>query len=229
MTESTPRPGLQVVTTADADDLAQASADFILNRMNEVLAQQPGFTLALSGGRTPWGMLDALVSRDVPWDRVSLFQVDERIVPLGDPDRNLTQLTSHLPSEARIDPMPVELDDLEAAAASYAARIPQVFDLIHLGLGPDGHTASLVPYDPILEVTDRAVAITTTEYQGHRRMTLTYPELDRAAQIMWLVRRESSPEAVAKLLEGDTSIPGGRVANPNMVLFTDRATKEQAS
>ena len=229
MTESTPRAGLRVVTTADAASLAEASADFVVGRINEVLAQQGGFTLALSGGTTPWGMLDAISAHDLQWERIRVFQVDERIAPLDNPDRNLNQITAHLPQSAHVDPMPVELDDLDAAAASYAARIPKIFDLIHLGLGPDGHTASLVPDDPVLDVTDRDVAITTTAYQGHRRMTLTYPELDRAAQIMWLVRGDRAADALAKLLAGDTSIPGGRVSNPNQVLFTDRATKDEAS
>ena len=215
------RPNLRVVDVGDDKSLGEASASFVIERINEVLAHQALFTLALSGGTTPWAMLDVLRTGDVPWDRIAIFQVDERIAPAGDPSRNITQIAEHLPASAHIDQMPVELANLDAAAASYAARIPGTFDLIHLGLGPDGHTASLVPNDPVLDVTDRDVAVTTNEYQGHRRMTLTFPVLDRAAAVMWLVRRDRAPDALKKLRAGDASIPGGRVSCPNQVLFTD--------
>src|SRR5262249_13701926 len=137
------------------------------------------FALAVSGGHTPWLMLRALAGEDVPWSALDVFQVDERVAPDGDPDRNLTHLRESLLDKARIHAMPVEAGDLEAAAAEYARALPQAFDLVHLGLGPDGHTASLVPGDPVLGVADRDVAL-TGPYQGRRRMTLTYPVLDRA-------------------------------------------------
>ncbi len=221
MPDSVERPNLRVVDVGDDTSLAQASASFVVERINDVLAHHALFNLALSGGTTPWAMLDVLRTSDVPWDRVAIFQVDERIAPAGDPSRNITQMAEHLPASAHVDPMPVELADLEAAAASYAARIPRTFDLIHLGLGPDGHTASLVPGDPVLDVTDRDVAVTTNEYQGHRRMTLTFPVLDRASAVMWLVRGDRAADALQRLRAGDTSIPGGRVSCRNQVLFTD--------
>src|SRR5262249_30344293 len=144
------------------------------------------FAFAVSGGRTPWAMFSDLADEDVPWDAIDLYQVDERIAPLGDPDRNLTQLEASLPGRPAIHPMPVEDTDPDAAAARYAAELPGRFDLVHIGLGPDGHTASLVPGDPVLDVTDRAVAL-TAEYNGRRRMTLTYAALARADEVMWLV------------------------------------------
>ena len=138
--------------------------------------------------------------------------MDERIAPDGDPDRNLTQLVTSLPDPAleRVRPMQVTRRDPELAAGLYAAELPDPLDLVHLGLGPDGHTASLVPGDPVLEVADRRVA-TTGEYQGRRRMTLTYPALNAARRILWLVTGADKVEALAKLRAGDRSIPAGRV------------------
>jgi 6-phosphogluconolactonase len=165
----------------------------------------------VSGGKTPWAMFAELVHHDLPWAAVQIFQVDERVAPDGDPDRNLSHLRQALgPAPADVVAMPVTDADLDAAAAAYAARLPDRFDLVHLGLGPDGHTASLVPGDPGLEVTDRLVAVTGV-YQGHRRMTLTYTALARADQLLWLVSGEDKREALRKLLAGDRSIPAGRV------------------
>jgi len=167
-------------------------------------------------------MFELLGERELDWERIEVFQVDERIAPDGDPDRNLTHLEASLPAAAggAIRPMPVGADDLEAAASRYAAALPAALDLVHLGLGPDGHTASLVPGDPVLEVSDRPVAV-TGEYQGRRRMTLTYPALDAARQILWLVTGADKREALAKLRAGDRSIPAGRVASERAILLAD--------
>jgi 6-phosphogluconolactonase len=113
--------------------------------------------------------------------------------------------------------------DLEAAADEYERQLPDRLDIVHLGLGPDGHTASLVPGDPVLEVSDRRVALTGGPYQGHRRMTLTYPALNAARRIFWLVTGADKREALRKLLEGDTSIPAARVENDEVTLLADRA------
>lgn len=166
----------------------------------------------------------ALAEEDIPWDRVNVFQVDERVAPPGHPDRNLTALLSELPSGARQDlhPMPVEDDDLEAAADRYAALLPPRLDLVHLGIGEDGHTASLVPGDPVLDVRDRLVAV-TGEYQGRRRMTMTYPALDAAREVVWLVTGESKRDPLAKLLARDESIPAARVAAPDQLVIADTA------
>jgi 6-phosphogluconolactonase len=182
------------------------------------------FSLAVSGGKTPRPMFEKLGGTDVDWERVEIFQVDERVAPDGDPDRNLTMLWEALPNAAvaRLRPMPVVQDDLDAAAASYEAMLPESLDLVHLGLGPDGHTASLVPGDPVLEVTDRRVALTGGEYQGRRRMTLTYPALAAARAVFWLEAGEEKRDAVAKLLAGDPSIPAGRVEAADAVMLADR-------
>jgi 6-phosphogluconolactonase len=187
--------------------------------------QRGRFALAISGGKTPWPMFKLLGEMGLDWDRVDLFQVDERVAPDGDPDRNLTQISANLPGEAvaRLRPMPVTEQDLDAAAVRYEALMPKPLDLVHLGIGPDGHTASLVPGDPVLEVADRLVALTGGEYQGRRRMTLTYPALATARQVFWLVAGEDKRDALAKLLDGDPSIPAGRVEADDGLALADRA------
>ena len=180
--------------------------------------------MAASGGGTPWRMYQRLADEEVPWEATEIFQVDERIAPDGDPDRNLTDLEGSLPAEARgrLRPMPVTDRDPEVAAARYDANLPPSLDLVHLGLGPDGHTASLVPGDPVLEVADRRVAVTGAEYQGRRRMTLTYPALAAANRILWLVTGEDKRDALARLLSGDRAIPAGRVEARDCVVVADR-------
>jgi 6-phosphogluconolactonase len=170
-------------------------------------------------------MLELLDPEALAGEGVSVFQVDERVAPDGDPDRNLTQVQAALPEAAleRVRPMPVLDPDLEAAAARYAEELPEQLDLVHLGLGPDGHTASLVPGDEVLEVADRRVALTGGEYQGRRRMTLTYPALEGARRLLWLVTGEDKREALELLLAGDRSIPAGRVAVTDAIVVCDRA------
>ncbi len=170
-------------------------------------------------------MCERLGAEVIPWDSVAVFQVDERIAPDGDPDRNLTHMRESMPAPAqeRLRPMPVTEADPEAAAAGYAAALPEALDLVHLGLGPDGHTASLVPGDPVLEVQDAIVAVTGGEYQGRRRMTLTYPALAAARSVFWLIAGADKRDALAKLLAGDPSIPAGRVDAPGAIVLADPA------
>jgi 6-phosphogluconolactonase len=154
---------------------------------------------------------------------VALYEVDERIAPAGDPDRNLTQLRESLgEAPAEVIEMPVNHPDPAGAAARYGGLLPERFDLVHLGLGPDGHTASLVPGDPVLNVTDHLVAITAM-YQGRRRMTLTYPALARADQLLWLITGDDKKTPLAKLLAGDRSIPAGRVEAARSLVLADIA------
>ena len=217
---------------ADADAAAQAAAEFIAAEARAAVAAQGRFVMAVSGGRSPWIMLKALAGEDVPWPAVYVAQVDERVAPAGHPDRNLTHLQESLLQHAPLKPeqvlaMPVESPDLDAAAAVYAeslraiAGTPPVLDLVHLGLGPDGHTASLVPGDAVLGVTDRDVAPTGL-YQDRRRMTLTYPMLNRARRVLWLVTGGDKAEMLNRLLAGDQTIPAGRVSPDRAIVLASK-------
>ena len=208
---------------SDANAVANAAAEFVAHRATEAIGATGHFAFAVSGGRTPWAMFERLAQLDVSWSDVTLYQVDERIAPLGDSTRNLTNLERSL-GERRptIVAMPVNESDLTAAAATYAESLPARFDLVHLGLGPDGHTASLIPGDPVLGVRDRLVAVTGI-YQGEQRMTLTYDALARADQLLWLVTGEDKRSALAALLRGDTTIPASGVEAPSSLVMADQA------
>jgi len=228
---------LKVEVFADADAVARQAAELIAVEASAAVAARGRFVVAVSGGHTPWAMLRALSAEDVPWPNVYVTQVDERVAPAGDPDRNLTHIRESLRAPLRpeqILAMPVEAPDLQAAVARYAATLheiagsPPVLDLVHLGLGPDGHTASLVPGDRVLEVTDADVALTGI-YQGRRRMTLTYPMINRSRRILWLVTGGEKVEMLARLRKGDVSIPAGRIRQDQAVVFADQAAAQQVA
>jgi 6-phosphogluconolactonase len=217
----------------DEQSVAEAAADLIAAEARAAARSRGRFTLAVSGGRTPWVMLQRLANKPVPWEAVHLFQVDERVAPAGDADRNLTHLRSALLERVPLEPgrihaMPVEARDLEGAALQYArtlaadAGTPAVLDLVHLGLGPDGHTASLVPGSSALEETASDVAV-TEPYLGHRRMTLTFPVLDRARRVLWVVTGAGKAGVLQRLQAGDRTIPAGRVERGRALVLADRA------
>ena len=200
---------MEITVLADADAVAREAAGIIAADARAAVAARGRFIVAVSGGHTPWRMLRALACEDLPWTGVHVAQVDERVAPAGDPDRNLTHLRESLLEHAplpptRIHAMPVESSDIEAAAAQYARTLqeiagsPPVLDLAHLGLGPDGHTASLVPGDPVLMVAGEDVALTEV-YQGRRRMTLTYPMLNRSRRLLWVVTGSEKVGMLARL------------------------------
>jgi 6-phosphogluconolactonase len=205
------------------EELAHAAAHFVARRAKELDGRGHPFTLAVSGGTTPWLMLDDLATDDVTWGESAVYQVDERVVADDDDLRNLKHLRASLEgTNAPIYPMDVTATDLDDAARRYAEELPARFDLIHLGLGPDGHCASLIPNDPVLEVTDRRVAL-SGPYQNSMRMTLTYPVLDDADQLLWLVSGADKQDALARLLNADPSIPAGRVEGRASLIMCDRA------
>lgn len=211
---------------ADEKAAARRAAELIAAAGAEAVADHGSFSFAMSGGRSPWSMLAILGDlEEMPWRETELFQVDERVASPGSDDRNLTHMVLGLSMDhqAALRPMPVTHRDLDEAAHEYETSLPDRLDLVHLGLGPDGHTASLVPGDPVLEVTDRRVAMTTNEYQGHRRMTLTYRALAEARRIVWLVTGEEKRDPLRRLIAGDDSIPAGRVRNDSMAIIADRA------
>ena len=224
---------MRIQVLNDADAVAREAAKIIAAEAREAVSARCRFIMAVSGGHTPWQMLRALASENVPWKGVHLVQVDERIAPAGDPDRNLTHLREslleHSPlAEEQIRAMPVEEADIEGAALRYAhtlaqiAGTPPVLDLAHLGLGPDGHTASLVPNDPVLGVVDRDVALSGV-YMKRRRMTLTYPILNRSRRILWVVTGAQKVAMLPRLRAADASIPAGRVHQENALVLADRA------
>jgi len=224
---------MRIDVLADPGSVAHHAAAIIAEEARTAVAARGRFIVALSGGCTPWLMLRALADEAVPWNGVHVVQVDERMAPAGDPDRNLTHLRESLLEHAPLDPaqihaMPVESPDVTAAAAGYAlilrevAACPPVLDLIHLGLGPDGHTASLVPGDPVLDVTDADVAVTGV-YQGRHRMTLTYPIINRSRRILWMVTGSEKAGMLVRLRDGDIAIPAGRVRRDGALVLADRA------
>lgn len=220
----------------DEAAVAAKAAALIAQEARAAVGARGRFLLAVSGGRTPWVMLRNLADQDVSWDAVHIVQVDERIAPPGDPDRNLTHLRESLLAHAPLRPaqvhaMPVESSDLESAAKEYArllreiGGLPPVLDLCHLGLGPDGHTASLVPGDPVLDVMNADVALTGI-YQGRRRMTLTYPILNRSRRVLWVVTGAEKARPLTQLLAADRSIPAGRVSQDHSLVLADRAAAD---
>lgn len=180
-------------------------------------ASEGPFHLAVSGGSTPRRLFTLLATDDLPWERLTIWQVDERRAPPGDPARNLGLLAgSGLASRCRVMPMPVEA----GAPEDYARELAAVtLDLVHLGLGADGHTASLVPGDPALDATGEVAW--TGPYQGWVRMTLTFPALRRARRVLWVVTGADKAGALRGLLQGDPAWVAARLAHPHAQLLTD--------
>jgi 6-phosphogluconolactonase len=228
---------MKITILADADSVAREAARIIAAEARTAVAARGCFIVAFSGGSTPKHMLRALAGEDVPWQSVHVVQVDERVAPAGDPDRNLIQLRKSLLENTSLRPeqlyaMPVESSDLRSAATRYALTLkeiagsPPVLDLAHLGLGSDGHAASLVPGDPVLTVIEADVALTAI-YQGRQRMTLTYPMLNRSRRILWLVTGSEKAEMLARLRDGDVAMPAGRILRDHALVIADQAAAAQ--
>jgi 6-phosphogluconolactonase len=216
----------QLEVLDDADAVHRRGAEMLAEAGRAAISERGKFAPAVSGGHDPWPMFSQLEDLFSDWEQAEIFQVDERVAPAGSDERNLTHLVESLSigAQGSIRPMPVTDDDLDAAAERYAESLPDALDLAHLGIGPDGHTASLVPGDPVLDLSDRRVAVTSGEYQGVRRMTLTLPELGRVRSLLWVVTGADKRDALAKLLDRDPSIPAGRVEpGGESLVLADRA------
>lgn len=224
---------MEIRTFQSSNALAKEAAVYIADRVRENITKKGFFTLAISGGRTPWEMIKELATEDLPWEKIFLFQVDERIAPDGHADRNLTQLFKSiqgtpLVNRLNIFPMHVVAEDLNAACVEYAEIIKRItetgkFDLVHLGIGTDGHTASLIPSDEVLEVHDKGVALTKNPYQGRQRMTLTYPLINQAEKILWVVSGEEKAAMLNRLIQKDPTIPAGKIEQHNAILLTEES------
>jgi 6-phosphogluconolactonase len=230
---------VRVYVGNDAAAVARQATALIVEKIGTAVAARGRACLAFSGGRTPWPILRTLADTDAPWQHVHIFQTDERIIPMDDPARTFPQLRdallSHVPIPPKqVHPMPVDSTELEAATRHYATSMEQVagkpplLDLVHLGLGDDGHIASLVPGDAALEVCTADVAL-SGPYQGYRRMTVTFPLINRAATILWLVTGRNKASVLARLWDGDLEIPAGRVRRDRAAIVTDQAAAQLLS
>jgi 6-phosphogluconolactonase len=216
----------------DAAALAEGAAAFVAREVRDAVEWRGRATVAFSGGRVE-ALLARLAAEPLPWGAFEVFQVDERVAPAGAPERNLTALAAALVAPGRLParalhPLPVQDPDRARAAARYARELeaaggPPVLDLVHLGLGADGHTASLFPGDPVLEVADADVAPTDRPHAGFFRLTLTLPALSRARCAVFVVSGAEKAPALARLLAGDRAIPAARVASQRRVVLADRA------
>jgi len=228
---------MEIRVLTDAETVAREAAKLIAKLARESIAERGQFLMAVSGGTTPWQMLRALGKEDLPWKNVYVIQVDEREAPDGHADRNLTHLRESLLERAPLSAdhilaMPVDSGDLELGARRYSEMLcqiagsPPVLDLVHLGLGADGHTASLVPEDLVLNIDDRDVA-STGIYQGRKRMTLTYPMINRSRVVLWLVTGSGKVPMLKRLLAGDESIPAGQICQEQAIILADKDAAEE--
>ena len=222
---------MQTFIGRDPANAAAMAADWLATRITEDVGERGRCVLALSGGQTPWKMLEELITRNVPWHALQVVQVDERVVPLDDPRRNFTHIHDLLCKRGRLEekqlhPIPAERPDPDLVAREYAKALealagsPPIIDIVHLGLGSDGHTASLLPGDATLRIMDRDTAATGL-YAGTRRITLTLPCLNRARAHLWLITGADKARSLRELIKGEGDIPAVRVVRDRAVVFAD--------
>ncbi len=195
------------------------AAIWVADRLCTAIAERGEAHLAVSGGATPLAMFAALAALPLPWPQVHVWQVDERVAPEGDQDRNAGQLDALRDVGAVIHLMDVTNPSLVVAAASYAAELPDRFDVIHLGLGDDGHTASWPPRDPVVNLTERVAVV--GPFKDRVRLTLTPPVVNNARHVMFLVAGAAKAPMLARLLRGDLSIPATVVRRTGTTILTD--------
>jgi len=199
-------------------DPASAAAAWLAGRLRDAVRRRGEALIAVSGGSTAPALFDALVPHDVPWDRTTVWQVDERVAPDGDVARNAVQLDA---LAVRVRPMPVTVSDLRAGARRYAASLPPRFDVVHLGLGDDGHTASWPPHDPVVASTRDCEIV--DEFNGYRRMTLTPRVVNAARSRFVLTLGSSKSDVVVRWMLRDPELPIDRVRRSATWVFLDPA------
>jgi 6-phosphogluconolactonase len=210
---------MQIVVVDDAAAAASLAADMVARRIRSAVRLRGSACIAVSGGTTPAAMLAHLAQMDLPWPAVTVLQVDERVAPDGDPDRNVTMLSALSSTAAHVLPMPVTAADLRRAAARYASRLPDRIDVVHLGMGADGHTASWPPGDPVIDALARVAM--SGPYQERVRMTLTPPVVNAARFRLVLATGGSKRPPLQRWLAGDRTLPISRVRRTGTVLVVD--------
>jgi 6-phosphogluconolactonase len=229
---------------ADVDELSLCAAEAAVRTINESVRSNGSFSIALSGGDTPRTLYRLLSTRfrdQIPWKKVHVFWGDERYVSLADPQSNYRMaretLLDAVPCPAEnVHPMPTELPDPEVAAREYEKTLRSYFstdwphfDLVLLGLGEEGHTASLFPGSPALKETQRWVVAVKAPAEPPQRLTLTLPALTGAANIYFLVAGSNKAQALHHVLTGSPdpkNYPASciRRANGTVILWLDRAS-----
>jgi 6-phosphogluconolactonase len=218
---------IRVEVAPTVEEISGLAAAYIATLLGAAIDTRGAGHLAVSGGNTPQPMFEALATLPVAWAAVHIWQVDERDAPAGTAERNLTSLEATLLAkitlpEGHFHPMPVEAADLRAAAGVYSAELAAacggVLDVVHLGLGDDGHTASWPPGDPVLD--DRSSDVDVVgPFHGVVRMTLTPPAVNRARDVLFLVTGPDKADMAARLVAGEPVLPACRVQPDHAVLF----------
>ena len=212
------------VEVIPTQDLSWRAALWMSDRIWSAWAERGAAHVAVSGGSTPAAMFGVLAGLRLPWDALHVWQVDERVAPADDPDRNANQLRPLRESGAHVHLFEVDDPDMERAAVAYAGDLhvacQGVLDAVHLGLGADGHTASWPPGDPVIGIDDRDVGI-SLPYQGRVRLTLTRPAVNRARSVGFLVSGAAKAHALTGLLTGDPTVPATAVRTDHAVCFVD--------
>jgi 6-phosphogluconolactonase len=196
---------------ANAQELARGAAEYFLARSREAVAEKGFFTVALSGGSTPKILYELLVSTQVPWTKIHFFWSDERHVPPDHPDSNYRMayeaMLSRVPvPENNVHRVHGENPDAAKAAYEYEQTLLPL-DLILLGLGTDGHTASIFPGSDVLHETKRLIAATWVEKLNTYRITMTLPLLNTGASVLFLVSGAEKAEIVKDVIEGPKQYP----------------------
>lgn len=231
--DSTTRDTAVHLEVVSADRWASRAADVFELAILAAIEARGRCVIALSGGGTPAPAFAELAARDLPWGQVVLTQADERVAATGSGLRNLTrQMEAFAGLPVRWLPLPVD-SPIDAGIVGFVRELgdlvgrPPIIDVVHLGMGADGHTASLVPGDAVLEELDADVALTDS-YEGRERITFTRPLIDRARLALWLIRGKEKEAPLRRWLAGERSMPAGLLEPRLSVVVADESACPQA-